>query len=81
VEEWGGHAVPFATPEDIILAKLEWDRITPSERQLRDALNVLRVQGPGIDREHLRRWAPELGVAERLEELLRQADPPPEGKG
>src|SRR5262249_7801892 len=29
----GGQTLPVASAEDTILAKLEWDRITPSERQ------------------------------------------------
>jgi hypothetical protein len=78
VEAWFGHSLPFATPEDVVLAKLEWDRITHSERQLQDALHVLRVQGPRLDRDYLRRWAAELGVSQRLEELLRLAGPPEE---
>jgi hypothetical protein len=78
VEAWFGHSLPFATPEDVVLAKLEWDRITHSERQLQDALHVLRVQWVRLDRDYLRRWAPELGVSQRLEELLRLAEPPEE---
>jgi len=69
-----GHQVPVASPEGVILSKLEWDKITPSERQLKDALEVALVQGPKLDRDYLRRWAPELGVADKLESLLRQAD-------
>jgi hypothetical protein len=82
VEEFGrrqvqmldGRPLPVASPEDVILTKLEWDRITPSERQLRDALNVAVVQWPGLDRDYLRKWAAALGVADKLEELLRDAE-------
>jgi hypothetical protein len=77
-EEWHGHGTPFASAEDVVLAKLEWDRITPSERQLQDVLNVLRAKWPELDRDYLRRWAAELGVSQRLEELLRLAEPPQE---
>jgi hypothetical protein len=76
-----GRSLPVVTAEDIILAKLEWDRITPSERQVRDALNVAVVQGTRLDVTYLRRWAGELGVAKKLEELLRQAsEPQPPGQ-
>jgi hypothetical protein len=70
----GGRALPVASAEDVILTKLEWDRITPSERQLRDALSVAVVQWPRLDRAYLRRWAADLGVAEKLEEILRSAE-------
>ena len=68
-----GQALPFASPEDVILTKLECNQMTPFERQLRDALNVAVVQGTRLDQAYLRQWAPQLGVAEQLEELLRKA--------
>jgi hypothetical protein len=48
-ESLEGRLLPLATPEDVILSKLEWDRITPSERQLRDALFVAVVQWARLD--------------------------------
>ena len=60
--------------DGVILSKLEWNKITPSERQVRDALSVAVVQWPTLDRAYLRRWAPELGVTEKLEEVLRTAE-------
>jgi hypothetical protein len=35
-----GTMVHVASPEDIILSKLEWNKITPCERQVQDALDV-----------------------------------------
>jgi hypothetical protein len=67
-----GRSMPVASPEDVVLSKLEWNKITPSERQLNDALQVVVAQGAKLDQAYLRRWASELGVAEKLEELLRQ---------
>jgi hypothetical protein len=61
---------PVATAEDVVLAKLEWDQITPSERHIRDVLGVLQVQAGRLDLAYLRHWAADLGVGERLEELL-----------
>lgn len=69
-----GRELPFASPEDVILSKLEWDRLSPSERQVRDAIQVAVVQGGALDRDHLRRWAADLGVTAKLEELLAEAD-------
>ena len=69
-----GREVPMSTAEDVILAKLEWNKITPSERQVRDAQNVAVAQWPNLDRDYLRKWAPELGVDEDLEEVLRIAE-------
>lgn len=60
------------TPEDIVLRKLLWYRRggEVSERQWSDVLGVLRVQGEGIDREYLGRWAEQLGIGELLERAL-----------
>jgi uncharacterized protein YqgV (UPF0045/DUF77 family) len=55
------------TPEDIILAKLEWFRMggEVSERQWRDVLGVIKVQAEGLDEDYLRRWSRVLRVDER----------------
>lgn len=73
-ETIAGCALPMASAEDVILSKLEWDKLTPSERQVQDALNVAVVQSTRLDRHYLRTWAAALGVPENLEELLRKAD-------
>ena len=62
-------SVATVTPEDAILSKLEWARrSSDSERQLRDAAGVLELN-PHVDREYVRRWAAELGVADLWERL------------
>jgi len=69
----GGLAASVATPEDTILSKLEWARKAGgSERQLADALGVLRVCGGRIDRAYVEKWASTLGVCDLWQELLRQ---------
>jgi len=61
-----------ASAEDTLLAKLEWYRAggESSERQWNDLRGIVRVRGPLLDLEYLRRWAPQLGVADLLERLL-----------
>ncbi len=60
----------IATAEDVILHKLYWNRLTPSDRQLSDAAGVYAVQADALDLAYLRRWAPQLGVEQTLEDLL-----------
>jgi hypothetical protein len=60
----------IATAEDVLLHKLVWNRISPSDRQLGDAAGVLAVQADALDKEYLRMWAKELQVAGELERLL-----------
>lgn len=60
----------IATAEDVILHKLFWNKITPSERQLGDAAGVVAVQREKLDAAHLKTWAVKLGVSGELENLL-----------
>jgi len=62
--------------EDIILSKLECYRIggEVSDRQWRDVLGVLKVQGDRLDRDYLRRMATELKVADLLERAFGEAE-------
>jgi len=61
--------------EDVILSKLEWYRTggEVSDRQWRDVLGVLKVQGERLDGSYLRRMAVELGVIDLLERALEEA--------
>jgi hypothetical protein len=54
--------------EDLILSKLDWMRITPSELQRGDIQQLL--DGP-CDLPYLRLWAPTLGVERLLADMLR----------
>ena len=74
-ERWAGPECNLASAEDVVLHKLHWFQLGErvSERQWRDVLGVLKVQGARLDLAYLRRWATYLGVAERLDEALRAA--------
>ncbi len=65
----------FASPEDTILAKLEWYRLggEVSERQWRDILGVLKIRAGELDLGYLRHWADELQVTNLLERALQES--------
>lgn len=69
------HEAYFASPEDTVLAKLEWYRRgnEVSDLQWRDILNVIKVQGDRLDREYMQHWAQELRVADLLEQAFVEA--------
>ena len=65
----------IASPEDTLLAKLEWYRRggESSERQWSDILGLLRVRAGRLDIAYLADWARALGVADLLDRASRQA--------
>jgi hypothetical protein len=60
----------IAAPEDVLLHKLVWNKITPSDRQLMDAAGIAAVQEDKLDLEYLRDWATRQGTLTQLEEVL-----------
>jgi hypothetical protein len=72
-----GSRVWFSSAEDIVLEKLDWFRRGEgiSERQWRDVLGVLAVQGRRIDLEYLRLWAGRRGLLDLLKRALAEAAP------
>jgi len=69
-DAWFNERIWLATAEDVILHKLHWNRITPSDRQLSDVAGVVQVQRGNLNEAYMRRWAPEIGVAAELEDAL-----------
>jgi len=58
----------LCSPEDTVLQKLVWYRMTKNEsqRQWRDVLGVLKLQGDRLDFEYLQKWALELELSDLL---------------
>lgn len=70
VELSDGFWVMMASPEDVLLHKVYWDKLMPSERQLRDAQGILCILGPRLDAAYLENWARELGIEKSVQRLL-----------
>jgi len=70
-ESMEGHPFWICTPEDVILHKLYWNKITPSERQLSDARGVIQVRGGRLDWNYLDEWAKTLSVSKSLNQIRR----------
>lgn len=60
----GGEGVRVVSPEDLILAKLEWARDGESGRQLEDVAALIRVLKDQLDWPYLNRWVTTLGVTD-----------------
>lgn len=59
-----GLELSLASPEDLIIAKLEWAKLGGSEIQLRDAQKIVEVRGDELDRAYISRWVSELGLTD-----------------
>jgi len=65
-----GQNVYFASPEDLILSKLQWYQETQSSRHLEDIQSVLKISGKKIDMKYLKRWAKKLEVLDILNKII-----------
>lgn len=74
-EEVAGMRINVSRPEDTILAKLRWAKLSGgSEKQFTDALRVYEVQFGNLDMEYLRSWAAKLSVQSILQRLEKEAE-------
>ena len=69
-------SIYVASPEDVILSKLEWYRMggETSERQWRDILGVLKTRAGELELDYLRKWAKELKITDLLERALKDME-------
>ena len=57
----------FASPEDVIIKKLEYYREGGSDKHLRDIAGVLKIRGDKIDTSYINRWTEILRLTEQWE--------------
>lgn len=58
-----GVPVAVASPEDVVIAKLEWAKRSGSDRQIDDAGGIIRSKGSDLDRAYVERWVAALDLA------------------
>ena len=76
LEESQGTWLKVSTPEDTILAKLDWcQKCGGSEKQFNDALRVYELQASALDLVYMSVWAEQLGVDDLWQELQLKAEP------
>lgn len=71
----------FASPEDVIIKKLEYYREGGSEKHLRDIAGVLKVRGDRIDRQYIQDWTNRLGLTEQWSKILARESQDRGGQG
>ncbi len=69
-KDFYGYKINFVCPEDLILSKLLWHKMTESTRQLEDIESVLAISE--VDLERVRDLAQKQGTLEMLEALIKK---------
>ncbi len=73
-EELFGMRIAVSTPEDTILMKLRWSRLSGgSEKQFTDAVRIYEVQQGSLDEDYLQTWAKKLDLEDELGKLKDEA--------
>jgi hypothetical protein len=65
-----GVRLQTASAEDILITKLWWAKLGPSERQINDAAGVVRVQGANLDLGYVEKWVAVLELDDQWQMAL-----------
>ncbi|MCK4385438.1 MAG: hypothetical protein KAW52_04160 [candidate division Zixibacteria bacterium] len=69
-----GNDTYIASPEDLILTKLEWYKLSGgSEVQFKDALGIYEVQRKNLDLEYIYKWSEHLGVKDLVDKFIEES--------
>lgn len=68
-----GVSVYIASPEDVLIAKLEWAKMGESDRHIEDAAGIVATQGANLDRSYVERWVEELELQRQWQRALERA--------
>jgi hypothetical protein len=68
-----GIPIFVASPEDVVLSKLEWARLSQSQRQIEDAVAILRSRWESLDRDYLKKWIEALHLSSEWNTVLEKA--------
>jgi hypothetical protein len=60
-----GMRLTLATPEDVLIAKLEWAKLGGSDRQIADAAGIVTMQRETLDISYIERWVESLGLRDQ----------------
>ncbi len=58
----------FVSPEDLILSKLQWYKLSESDRHINDIKSVFKISGDKLDKKYLKCWINKLNLEYILKE-------------
>jgi hypothetical protein len=59
----------FASPEDVIIKKMEYYKEGGSDKHLRDITGILKISGESVNRSYITDWTKRLGLTEIWEAI------------
>ena len=62
----------FASPEDVIIKKMEYYKGGGSEKHLRDIAGILKISGETVDKDYIAEWSRRLGLTEIWDAIQRR---------
>lgn len=60
----------FASPEDVIIKKMEYYQMGASDKHLRDIVSIMKVSGDEINQEYIAIWVKRFGLDEIWQKIL-----------
>lgn len=72
-ESLDGTRVFVASPEDVVVAKLEWAKLGESERQIKDVASILTSRAGELDLAYIEKWIADLKLSQQWELAKRMA--------
>jgi hypothetical protein len=59
-----GYVANFASPEDVIIKKMEYYKLGGSEKHLRDITGIMKISGQMIDTSYIEKWSHSMELSE-----------------
>jgi hypothetical protein len=70
----GPYPADFASPEDVIIKKMEYYKMGGSDKHLRDITGIFKISGESLDREYISQWATKLDLDEIWDMIKNQLE-------
>jgi len=67
-----GKTLWVSSPEDTILAKLRWSKMSGgSEKQLTDAFHIYEINNATLNKQYMEKWISVLGIKDQWQRMLK----------
>ena len=72
IQDFGSTHAYCISPEDAILSKLSWSRMSMSEMQFRDVVGIAMNPNNRLDWDYLKRWGEDLNLLPQLKSVFNE---------